>query len=70
MEEERGEEGRESSSEKSEDIEYNAFGEAYDQNREDLQSLMEKAAKKGARAAMRWLQNEEEASPPRPNPTN
>ncbi|KAL0395001.1 UNVERIFIED_CONTAM: hypothetical protein Slati_4466300 [Sesamum latifolium] len=44
--------------------------EAYDQNREDLQSLMEKAAEKGAQAAVRWLQEERRESPPSPNLAN
>ncbi|KAL0428258.1 UNVERIFIED_CONTAM: hypothetical protein Slati_3000600 [Sesamum latifolium] len=41
-----------------ENPEYAASRGTFYQDREDLQSLMERAAEKGAQAAVRWLQEE------------
>ncbi|KAL0456000.1 UNVERIFIED_CONTAM: hypothetical protein Slati_0939200 [Sesamum latifolium] len=51
------------SGEKAGNSEYGASEEAYNQNREDLQSLIEKAAEKGAHASMRWLKRREGSRP-------
>ncbi|KAL0458087.1 UNVERIFIED_CONTAM: hypothetical protein Slati_0435900 [Sesamum latifolium] len=53
-----------------ENPEYAASRGTFYQDREDLQSLMERAAEKGAQAAMRWLQEEGRERPPGPNHVN